>query len=127
MQTRAGETSGDWREDLRHARRDSQSFYRDLLGWAWLPDRGHGEACELSAEGRMRIRCGSVALPEKWGESGAMRQCWVRVEDVEATVARAVELGARVRMAPLRVEGVGHVATLVDPMGTLVSLIQHAA
>lgn len=131
MTTRAGDKATDWREDLRHARRTSQSFYRDLLGWAYTPDRGHGEASELSTAGRERIQQGPVSLPSKWvnGEERRVgpKQVWVRVDDVEETVERATELGAQVQIPPLNVQGVGRIATVLDPMGSLVSLIQYAA
>ncbi len=131
MKTRAGDMAVGWQEDLRHARRNSQSFYRDLLAWAYEPDRGHGEASEWSAAGRERMQKGPVSLLSKWDEGERRKdvpeQCWVQVEDVEECVNRARELGASVEMAPLWVKGVGQVATLRDPAGTLLSLIQHAA
>jgi len=72
-----------------------------------------------------------VSLPSKWvnGEERRVgpKQVWVRVDDVEETVERATELGAQVQIPPLNVQGVGRIATVLDPMGSLVSLIQYAA
>src|SRR5690606_4400035 len=52
--------------------------------------------------------------------SGGARPGWMayfHVEDVDASVARAQELGASVHMPPMTMEGVGRMAMLADPQG----------
>ncbi len=39
------------------------------------------------------------------------------VEDADATVAKALELGGEVRLEPMDMPGVGRIATVTDPWG----------
>jgi predicted enzyme related to lactoylglutathione lyase len=48
---------------------------------------------------------------------------YFNVDDVEATVARARQLGAQVLMEPAPIPGVGTLAALVDPQGAAFSLM----
>jgi predicted enzyme related to lactoylglutathione lyase len=48
------------------------------------------------------------------------------VEDCDASVARATELGAKVCCPPTEIEHVGRFAALLDPQGAGFSVIQLA-
>ncbi|MGH9023112.1 MAG: VOC family protein [Acidimicrobiia bacterium] len=49
------------------------------------------------------------------------------VEDTDATVARAKELGGAVRMPPMDITGVGRISVLADSKGATFAVIQPAA
>lgn len=48
---------------------------------------------------------------------------YVQVEDLDATLARAAELGARRLVEPTPIEGVGSFALFQDPEGNVVGLL----
>jgi len=93
----------------------AMSFYRDVFGYsvAAAPrSPARGDAYVLSAGGRARagiMRSPDVTLPAVWIP-------YVRVADVDATVARAQQLGGRVLVAA-HSHHRSKVAVLVDPQG----------
>lgn len=50
-------------------------------------------------------------------------QSYLAVDDVDAAVRRATELGGRTIREPFDVEGVGRIAVIKDPQGAVLSLI----
>lgn len=67
---------------------------------------------------------GLMAMPAEMPEQvGSYWQVYFAVEDTDATVARAQELGASLMMAPMDAEGIGRMAALTDPFGTGFSVI----
>ena len=57
-------------------------------------------------------------VPPHWGT-------YVTVEDVDATVKKAEELGAQVLMGPQDIE-VGRIATIRDPQGAAINVIKYS-
>ncbi|HKE97323.1 MAG TPA: VOC family protein [Actinomycetes bacterium] len=99
----------------------ARAFYTALLGWETV-DLPAGDG---AAATRCRLRGLDVAAihrqagdePAGWGSS-------VSVDDVDATAARAQQLGASVLGAPSAVADAGRTALLADPGGARVSLWQ---
>jgi predicted enzyme related to lactoylglutathione lyase len=93
----------------------AMSFYRDVFGYsvATAPrSAARGDAYVLSAGGRARagiMRSPDSTLPAVWIP-------YVRVGDVDAIVARAQQLGARVVVAP-QPHHRSKIAVLADPQG----------
>lgn len=87
------------------------SFYGALFGWeAEVEETPSGGAYATFRLGGMRVA----------GAFGGKRTEWlsyVSVTDVEATSARADDLGADVIAGPRDVDGLGRVAYLADPQG----------
>lgn len=90
------------------------AFYAAWLGWrpaavndryTMLHDRGDGPSVGLAAE----------------TEVGVVMT--LAVDDLEAAVARAVELGASPLSPPVDVPGIGRVASVRDPEGRPVMLV----
>lgn len=107
------------------------AFYRDLLGWTftswgdhpyWLVDTGPGESPGIN--GGLLQRHGPAAEP---GQGVNAFVCTVGVDDVEAKVARAVELGGVVAVPKMPIPGVGWLAYVKDPDGNLLGLMQPEA
>lgn len=56
-------------------------------------------------------------IPPHWN-------CYIATDDVDATSARAEELGATIIMAPMDVEQVGRFGTIIDPQGAAFMVLQ---
>jgi predicted enzyme related to lactoylglutathione lyase len=90
------------------------SFYRDLLGYQQSVDQAFGqEYVYLSANGKPRVGIVQKASPE----IGDTWVAYVRVQDVNATAAKAASLGGKVLMAPTQQVRDGSVAIIADPNG----------
>jgi hypothetical protein len=103
----------------------AKTFYGGLFGWkgdtmemggggppytVWmLGDRGIGGAMAPPMEG----------MPAFWG-------VYFAVDDCDATVAKAQELGANVLNGPMDVPDVGRMAALMDPQGAAFSVLKNA-
>jgi uncharacterized protein len=102
-----------------------RGFYGALFGWDAAP--GDPVAPEVSAPGRYSFNAGSGdAVPVGIGGGAGFAPrllVYVGVEDVAATLDRAVELGATVDLAPaLRPDGILRVARFADPEGNVVGI-----
>jgi predicted enzyme related to lactoylglutathione lyase len=103
------------------------AFYGALFGWtADNVDMGTGpyhvvKAGEASVGGIMAMPPSVPAgTPPCWG-------CYVTVDDCDASVARCTELGGRVLMPPMDVQGVGRMAVLQDPQGAVFNVIRYSS
>lgn len=104
-----------WFELMTTDTEGAKSFYTKLIGWkvakhpggyeGWTAgDRDVGGLMDLPAEARA-----GGAFPFWIG--------YVGVDDVDATVAQAKELGGQVHHAPTDIPDVGRFAALADPQG----------
>jgi hypothetical protein len=98
------------------------AFYAEVLGvgWASLPMASGGDYTCLMVEGRPV----GAAAPVQEGRAPGW-EVYLAVEDADATVARAVELGGRVLQPPWEVLGVGRLAILQDPQGAILGLMEN--
>ena len=94
-----------------------RAFYRDLLSW----EIGDGPILGIAP---------GLGGPEP-GPAGHIRQgdapgvrLYVQVRDLTASLARARELGATVLMEPFDVPGGPTLASIEDPEGTPLVLVQ---
>ena len=104
----------------------AKAFYDAVVGWSISPD-----PVAPGLEYRMIVRSdggntgGVLTLDEAMAGHGA-RPCWlgyVAVDDVDATVAKASEAGAKVLMPPWDQPGVGRLAMIADPQGAPIYLM----
>jgi predicted enzyme related to lactoylglutathione lyase len=101
----------------------AESFYNAVFGWT-TADMGeeyggyklfkNGEA---DAGGLMKMP--DPSIPSMWTP-------YVAVEDVDATVAKATELGGGTIMEAMDVPNVGRIAVLKDPIGAVFGIIRPA-
>ena len=105
-------------DDLDRAR----SFYSELFGWEYN-DIPIGDGAVYSMA---QVRGHNVAglgvrqsdeIPPHWN-------CYVTVEDADASAARAAELGANVLAPPFDVFEAGRMAAFADPQGAILSIWQ---
>lgn len=103
-----------------------KQFYTDLFGWEYEdlgPEKGHyhfvrkdgaliGGAMDVTG-----MKCpGGELLQPYW-------DVYLAVDDAEATVAKAVEHGGHIVLAPQQ-DSAGTNATILDPTGAVISLWQ---
>ena len=112
-----------WTELMTTDAAKAQAFYTGLFGWkaeampasnmnyTILKNGGN------SAGGMAQITPEMGGMPSNWG-------VYYRVEDCDASVAKAIGLGAKVLMPAMDVPTVGRMATLADPQGAAFSVIR---
>ena len=106
-------------ERVRHPRRPGarSQFYADVLGMG-SEDMDMGEADTYTvltnAEGR---QIGGAMNPPMLRASPPHWNVYFNVEDVDASVAKAEELGAQIVAPAFDVPGVGRMAMVADPQG----------
>ncbi len=98
----------------------SRSFYTELLGWTSTPF-GEGTEYEVfdnegeSVAGMMKAK--QPGMPAMWLP-------YVAVEDINASLEKAKELGAKLCFGPAPIPDVGQIAVLTDPQGATFGLMQ---
>jgi predicted enzyme related to lactoylglutathione lyase len=60
-----------------------------------------------------------VGVPAHW-------MAYFQVDDVDATAAKAKELGANLYLPPMTMEGVGRMSVIADPQGAVFSIFKSA-
>ena len=104
----------------------SGAFYMELFGWS-RNDQDLGEfgiytqfelgGKTVAAQYRMPDEQKDAGVPPNWGQ-------YLSVADVDATAARAAELGGQLVMGPMDVFEHGRMAVLADPAGAVFCLWQ---
>ena len=101
----------------------AQRFYEAVFGWT-TTDMGseyggyrifNTGSSENGVAGMMTLP--DASIPPLW-------QPYVAVDDPDATVAKAKELGGALRMEPMDVPDVGRIAVLEDPQGASFGIIK---
>jgi uncharacterized protein len=97
----------------------AKAFYGGLFGWEFddLPTGEEGTYSTCRLRGKAVAGLYDRAERPGWGS-------YIKVTDVDRSVARARELGAEVLVEPFGTPGAGRVATVRDPGGAAVSLSQ---
>ena len=105
-------------DDLDGAKR----FYGEVLGWSFA-DLPMGDDAVYSMA---QVQGHNVAaLSERQDESIPPHwNCYVTVEDVDASAAQAAELGATLVAEPFDVFDAGRMAVFADPQGAMLSIWQ---
>ncbi|MGX5187076.1 VOC family protein [Streptomyces avermitilis] len=107
------------------------AFYDKVFGWetSAVPFPGGTYTCINPAGAEPEAMFGGVVPLQDdptEAESGAYWLPYFEVEDTDATVAEAQELGGKVRMPATDLEGVGRLAKLADPYGARFAVIKSA-
>jgi predicted enzyme related to lactoylglutathione lyase len=120
-QRKVGEVS--WNELNTRGSDDAWTFYSALFGWKVvqempLPPEMGGGMYRIYGSGQLAyggITNGMPDVPPSW-------MYYIRVSDIDATVARATALGARLLNGPMEVPDGDRVAQLMDPQGAAFAL-----
>jgi len=113
-----------WNELLTLDTAAAASFYQGLFGWTpheqeMPPPTGIYTSFLL---GDLPVG-GMMAIQSDWGEVPPHWSTYFSVDDCDAAVAAAVELGATVVAPAMEIPGVGRFAWLADPMGATFAVI----
>jgi uncharacterized protein len=116
-----------WDELLTTDVEGAKRFYGEVVGWETRDmDMGPGGMYTLfSSGGADRAGCmarpeGAENIPPYWGT-------YLGTDDVDATAAKAKELGASFLMEPFDVQTVGRLAIFADPTGAVIGLFHPEA
>lgn len=114
-----------WHEVMTNDVAGAKAFYTSLLGWSAQDVQMPTGPYTLFMKGAEQVG-GCMAVPQANGQPVCPPHwlSYVRVDDVDATVTRARELGARVDVAGMDIPGVGRFAVLGDPTGATFALFQ---
>jgi predicted enzyme related to lactoylglutathione lyase len=102
----------------------AKSFYQKLFGWVFddMPmEKMTYSVVKVNGEGT----AGIMPMPP---DAGPMPPAWglyVTVDDVDATVEKAVSMGGKICMPPCDIPGVGRICAMQDPQGAHISIIRY--
>jgi uncharacterized protein len=100
-------------------------FYSGLLGWKF-------EAGENDKSGYLHIKNGEHFIggmpPAKHLQPGVPPHwlAYFLADDVDATANKAKEMGAKLYLPPMSVEGVGRMSIVADPQGAVFAIFKSA-
>jgi predicted enzyme related to lactoylglutathione lyase len=97
-------------------------FYTGLFGWTLVPGEGgyqHLKNGEAFIGGIPPAHSAAPGAPPHW-------MSYLQVADIEASTAKARELGANICVGPMSVGNAGKMTVLSDPQGAFVALFEVA-
>ncbi len=97
-----------------------QTFYGDLFDWDIDANNPMSYGMVAAGEGGIG---GGVAASQ---DGSAMVTIYVQVDDLQAALDRAEELGAKTVMPPMDVPGGPSIAVFSDPQGNTIGLVKGA-
>jgi len=100
----------------------SAKFYSDLFGWPTVTDE-QMDYTMTAFEGD-EVGVGFPAVNEEQGTFAGSTLVYVDVADIDATIARAKELGAPILMEKMEIPTVGWMAMFGDPGGNRIAAMQ---
>jgi predicted enzyme related to lactoylglutathione lyase len=112
-----------WDELLTNDVAGARQFYQSLFGWGakdW--DMGPEGTYTLFSIGETP-HAGMMQIPEGAPQPPAWLP-YVLVDDADANVARANEMGGQVALPPKDIPDVGRIAVLVDPTGAVFAILK---
>jgi uncharacterized protein len=98
----------------------AKQFYGALLGWHFVerPIPGFDSLQYTEAAvGVHETHGGMMPMTAEWGDMPAHWAIYIQVADVDATCAKATQMGGEVCVQPFDIEGVGRIAMINDPTG----------
>jgi hypothetical protein len=113
-----------WNELLTTDTAKASAFYTALFGWETqtIPSPSGSPYTTFSNQGRMAG--GMLQIEPDWGEIPSSWTVYFAVEDCDATVELARELGGSPQMPPTDIPDVGRFAVLQDPQGAFFTVIK---
>lgn len=93
----------------------AKEFYTSVFGWSHQTDE-NGYVVVLQDE---RAHAGMMEIDESWGDVPPNWAVYIMVEDVEATAAKAKELGGNLLMEVTSAGEMGSFIVIQDPQGAV--------
>jgi predicted enzyme related to lactoylglutathione lyase len=115
----AGHGSFFWNELSTGDTEKSGAFFADLIGWERrsMPMVGGDEYIVFSANGE------DVGGMYQMADAPAQWLSYIKVDDVDAALARVTKLGGKVLREAMDIPGVGRMGVIADPSGVAVALM----
>jgi uncharacterized protein len=104
----------------------ARDFYGHVAGWSAQITEMAGPPYTLFGPSEAPV-AGMIAKADMLGKAADIPPCWtgyVGVDDVDATAAHAVRLGATTCVPPTDIPNVGRFAVILDPQGAAVALFK---
>jgi uncharacterized protein len=99
----------------------SEAFYADVFGWTTEEMGAEYGGYKIFQHGETRVgglmKMPDASIPSMWAP-------YVAVEDADATIAKAKELGGSTVIEPMDVPNIGRIAMLKDPQGGVLGIIK---
>jgi uncharacterized protein len=102
----------------------AERFYNAVFGWTTTDMGEEYGGYKIFKNGETDVG-GLVKTPD--ASAPSLWEPYIAVEDVDATVAKAGDLGGSTLMEPMDVPNVGRVAVLKDPVGAVFGVIKPSA
>ncbi|HXV60153.1 MAG TPA: VOC family protein [Vicinamibacteria bacterium] len=106
----------------------AQAFYKKLVGWGTVTQEFGGQPYTMWTVGENPIG-GVNALPEDARKAGAPPHwlAYVLTSDVDERLAKAKELGAKIKVPATDIPEVGRFGVFTDPQGALIAIYAPAS
>ncbi len=114
-----------WNELCTHDAKGSVEFYTQLMGWTAQEMPMPTGSYTIFSQGSEMVG-GCVAMPPEAKGAPTMWMSYINVEDLDAAVAKARELGAKVCKERTDLP-TGRFAIITDPQGAAIAFWQQAA
>ncbi len=131
----AGHGTFYWNELVTTDPDKAKAFYGDVLGWAYREMNMENPTEPAQPGGRTYSICqadetmaGGIMKMDgpQWDGVPPHWVSYIRVDDVDATVAKVEPAGGTVKAAPFDIPSVGRMAVIADPTGAEVCLMTPA-
>jgi predicted enzyme related to lactoylglutathione lyase len=105
--------------------KSAENFYSGLLGWKFTRE-------EKDTSGYLHIKNGEHfigGVPPAAHRQPGVPPHWLayfQVDDVDATANKAKEMGAKLFLPPMSMEGVGRMSVIADPQGAVFAVFKSA-
>ncbi len=118
-----------WNELMTRDVESAKPFYADVFGWEYeTMDMGPMGTYNVIAGGENGGRGGLMAMPAEVPEMVPNHWAvYFTVADLDATLAKAKELGGQITFGPMPIPGVGTTASVHDPSGGSFTVLQPEA
>jgi predicted enzyme related to lactoylglutathione lyase len=113
-----------WNELITNDLATASRFYREIAGWELVPMSADPNPYTVAKVDGAPVA--GLFQPQEPPEMGSWIMS-VRTADIDATIARAVELGGKVIHPANTVPGVGRTAWIADPTGGVIGLMEPEA
>lgn len=114
----------NWAEVQTRDKAAAQAFYEQVFGYETetIDMGGAGEYVLFKVAGEPAA--GLIQIEPEWGDVPSNWSVVFEVEDCDAAVAKAQELGGSVIREPQDLEGIGRFAVVADPWGAVFQVIK---
>ena len=110
-----------WNELQTRGIDEARAFYGAVFDWAYDTDANGYVTCKVDD----RVQAGMMQTADSMGDIPPNWSIYFLVEDVEATAAKAQELGGKVLVPPSPAGELGTFSVVQDPQGAVFGVIQY--